>query len=90
MIERGTAVTIEEKHEPPQTQTAGGGSFSGGGRGRKAPPRTPFRKRKVGDRVRVPGNRHGTIVQIRSNGHDTYLVNIPGVGIRWFSEHDVN
>lgn len=86
----GFATTLEKPIEEPKTQTASSGSFIGGGK-RKAPPHTPYKRRgrKVGDRIRTPNNKIGTIIQIRKNGHEDYLVSIPRVGKRWYSEFDL-
>lgn len=86
-MQRGS-VLIEEKREPPKPQPSSDGSIIG--RGPKAPPRTPYRKRKVGDKVRVPGNKTGIIKQIRGNGHESYLVDVPGIGRKWYTEFQVN
>lgn len=85
-MQRGSVIVSEEKREPPKPQTSSGGSIIRGGR--KAPPHTSFRKRKVGDKVRVLNNRLGIIKKIRTNGHESYLVAIRGRS-QWFSEFDV-
>ena len=84
-MQKGSVIITEEKKEP-KTQTSSDGSIARGGR--RAPPRTPFRRRKVGDKVRV-GNKLGIIRKIRTNGHESYLLAIPGAGLQWFSEFDV-
>ena len=84
VMQRGSVI-ITEKKEEPKTQTSSDGAISRGGR--RAPPRTPFRRRKVGDKVRV-GNKLGIIKKIRTNGHESYLVAIRGRS-QWFSEFEV-
>lgn len=86
-MQRGSVIISEEKREPPKPQTSSDGSIIRGGR--KAPPHTPFRKRKVGDKVRVLNNRLGIIRKVHTNGHESYLIDVPGMGSRWFSEFDV-
>ncbi len=88
-MQKGSATIIEKPTEEPKTQTATGGSF-GGGR-RKAPPHTPYKRRmrKVGDRIKTPDNKTGIILKIRRNGHEDYLVDIPRVGKKWYSEYEL-
>lgn len=88
-MKRGSATIIEKPIEEPKTQTASGGSFIGGRR--KAPPHTPYkrRKRKVGDRVKTPNNKIGVIIKVRRNSHEDYLVDIPKVGKKWYSEYEL-
>ena len=83
-MQRGSVIITEEK-EKPKPQTSSDGAISRGGR--RAPPRTPFRRRKVGDKVRV-GNKLGIIKKIRTNGHESYLIAIRGRS-QWLSEFDV-
>ena len=82
-------VILEDKVEEPKPQTSSSGSF--GGRKGKAPPHTPYKKRphKVGDRVITPNKQMGVIIRIRSNGQIDYLVNIPKVGQRWYSDREI-
>lgn len=81
--------TITPVIEKPQPQTASNGAFNGGKR--KAPPHTPYKKRpyKIGDRIRTPNKEVGIIIKIRSNGHIDYLVNIPKIGQKWYSEFEI-